>query len=388
MKASKKFSRMVLATVCVLSFCSPGYAQEPLRIEHNIDSNFPDQERAFSVQLPPSYYAQSQYDYPVLYLLDGESNLEFTAAVADFLAESGSAPEMIIVAIRAGTSRARDYLPGNPAGGPSGDADQFLDFLEREPLPFVEANYRAAPLRLISGHSLGGVLVTHALIERGELFRGYITQSPYVVQPIGGPLVERFEKVLATGRKLDAFFYMNVGDEPDLASNIERMKTALEASTRDGFEWYAEHEAGKTHMSTRLVGQYAALERFLGDDWSVEPGQMTPDLAQQVAALSAKYGYPVLLPESAFQQATQRALSQQNIPFASESARLYAVQYPSSPLAHLLLARSLASGGERAGATEAIETAIALFEADPKPDLQPVFEQMKLIRERLEGGGG
>ena len=76
-------TRMILLALCIPLFALPAHAQEPLRVEHSIDSKYPEQERTFTVQLPPSYYRQTGYDYPVLYLLDGESNLDYSVAVAD-----------------------------------------------------------------------------------------------------------------------------------------------------------------------------------------------------------------------------------------------------------------------------------------------------------------
>ena len=61
-------------------------------------------------------------------------------------------------------------------------------------------------------------------------------------------------------------------------------------------------------------------------------------------------------------------------------------QYPGSPTAHFLLGVTLARGGQRVEAVEAMETAIRLYEADPKADLRPVYEQARLVLQQLAGG--
>ncbi len=86
-----------------------------------------------------------------------------------------------------------------------------------------------------------------------------------------------------------------------------------------------------------------------------------------------------------YQQATQVMLSQQNIAGATAAARRYVTQYSRSPIAHFLLGSALASGGVRDDALRAMETAITLYEQDPKPDLAPIYEAMKSTRERLAG---
>ena len=67
---------------------------------YDIRSSILDQVRRVNVVFPVSY-AQSPASrrYPVTIVLDGETNLAATAAVADELARNGMIPETIIVAI-------------------------------------------------------------------------------------------------------------------------------------------------------------------------------------------------------------------------------------------------------------------------------------------------
>jgi predicted alpha/beta superfamily hydrolase len=97
----------------------------------------------------------------VLYLLDGESNFEFTAAIVRFLADNERIPEMIIVAVDSGdvAQRTHDLTPPtqkeveNRFSPGNGGADDFLAFMSDELLPFVERNYRTRPYRILIGHS-------------------------------------------------------------------------------------------------------------------------------------------------------------------------------------------------------------------------------------------
>ena len=384
MKPMKTILTVLFATLLSL----PAIAQESPAIEHSIRSTVLEQERTFTVQLPPSYSAQTTNDYPVLYLLDGEHNLGYSAPVATFLAQNSRIPEIIIVAVHSGVTRAVDYLPEYASrNGAPGQADRFLEHLAAELIPFVEENYRAAPLRLISGHSLGGTFVTYAMVERPELFQAYLAQSPYTDEAVGAPLLERLENALETTPDLDAFYYMNLGDEPDLEPNFDRMETILGGASSDTFEWIAEREAGKTHMTTRLVGQYEALESFFVADWALSQDELTAGgaagLEGHIERLSLKYGYPVLYNEQAFQQATQSFLSQRDLPSATAFARLYARDYAASATAHFMLGVALASAGDREAATVEINRAVALYENDPKPEQKPMYETMKQVQQQL-----
>lgn len=77
---------------------------------------------------------------------------------------------------------AKEFTPPGrpvPPPPPMGGADAFLDFLADAVLPFVSARYGVHAYRgTLFGSSLGGLLVTHALLTRPELFSSYIAVSP------------------------------------------------------------------------------------------------------------------------------------------------------------------------------------------------------------------
>ncbi len=85
MKLIKTALIVLFATLLSL----PASAQESSAIEHSIRSTVLEQERTFTVQLPPSYLAQTTNDYPVLYLLDGEHNLSYSEALVRKYCSSG-----------------------------------------------------------------------------------------------------------------------------------------------------------------------------------------------------------------------------------------------------------------------------------------------------------
>ena len=190
---------------------------------------------------------------------------------------------------------------------------------------------------------------------------------------------------------LDAFFYMTLGDEPDLEPNFSRMESIFEAAAPDNFTWVAERDASKSHMTTRLVGQYEGLVRFFAEQWPLSQQDLTAGghagLESHLEQLSLRYGYPVLYNEQVFQASAQRSLSQRDYPAATGFARLYARQYETSPVAHFLLGVSLARGGEREAAAAEIDTAINLYESDPQPEQQAMYETMKRVQQQLAGAG-
>jgi predicted alpha/beta superfamily hydrolase len=130
---------------------------------------------------------------PVLYMLDGNAALmEFTPAMLAQAGQRPDAPVLVFVCydndLRIDAiSRAYDYTPGltsaeqqaDPQGRRAGGADEFLELLEREVKPRVEAVATIDRQRqALWGHSYGGLFVLHTLMKRPEAFQSYIAVDP------------------------------------------------------------------------------------------------------------------------------------------------------------------------------------------------------------------
>ena len=143
-----------------------------------------------AIWLPPSY-ATGQNNYPVVYDLDGTYFDFGSATSATFgLVLGREIPDVILVGIGnriAGFAdcmrhRNRDYTPTpHPDHPGEGGAPQFLEFLETELIPFIDANYRTDPTdRTLNGYHLAGTFTLYALLKRPALFQRYNAGSVYL----------------------------------------------------------------------------------------------------------------------------------------------------------------------------------------------------------------
>jgi predicted alpha/beta superfamily hydrolase len=127
--------------------------------------------------------AETHDSYPVIYVLDGENNFRSVAVTVERLADMGLCPPMIVVGIP-NTNRSRDLTPtvaANTDGvNNSGGGEQFLSFIEKELIPYINSNYRTAPYKLLMGHSLGGLMVVHTMVHHKDLFNSYIAMDPAI----------------------------------------------------------------------------------------------------------------------------------------------------------------------------------------------------------------
>ena len=86
-------------------------------------------------------------------------------------------PETIVVAIE-NVDRERDFTVTklktkrvNTMGG----GKNFLNFIEKELISYIDKNYRTEPYRTLVGHSLGGLLTLNSYMDKSSIFDAYLS---------------------------------------------------------------------------------------------------------------------------------------------------------------------------------------------------------------------
>lgn len=209
------------------------------------------EDRRVLVRLPRHYQLDTAARYPVLYKLDGDNQLARYDNTVDILTSLDVMPDLIIVALPNGRGmRNRDLTPaslhqdGNEKGemgtGEMGRGDRFLDFIEQELIPYVEANYRTTYERILAGHSRGALLVLQSLISKPDLFQARLMFS--------APLMRDEQRLIADTRtffrehpRATSFLYCNWGEKENEGMNrsYEAMKALLRADAPAGLRWYS-----------------------------------------------------------------------------------------------------------------------------------------------------
>jgi len=149
-------------------------------------------EREIYIFLPPSYDADAERTYPVLYMQDGQNIFSSAGESAMMkwdvdttalsLIEEGIIEEIIIVGISNSEWRDYEYTPTFDAtDGSGGHADPYLTFLVEEVKEYIDENYRVRPFRhdtALAGSSLGGLLALYAAMEYPDFFGKIAAISP------------------------------------------------------------------------------------------------------------------------------------------------------------------------------------------------------------------
>lgn len=126
---------------------------------------------------------------PAILFMDGDDQFAPAVKACRQLRETNLVPPLLLVGVGYGASytkpanrRGRDYTPVAHSDEPtSGGADAFLAFLTTTLWPELANRYAIDPSRRgIAGHSLGSLLVLHALFQPQPFFTHHLASAPSI----------------------------------------------------------------------------------------------------------------------------------------------------------------------------------------------------------------
>lgn len=385
---------LVLVFILASSLSAQQQAGQPAAVQ--IPSKVLGETRTVLIRTPASYRTTSR-PYPVLYLTDGDRQLEHTAAVADYLVREGRVPEMIIVGIT-NTDRTRDLTPTNVREmaqdgrvlrfPTSGGADRFLAFIETELIPHVEKNYRTQPFRLFAGHSFGGLFALHALFTRPALFHGVIAASPALVWD-DHYVLRKAEEWAKANRTSNATLVFTVGNEgAELDREFDALQELLKTKAPRGLAWQALRLGDEDHGSVVLPTHYAGLRKvFEPFRFPITPADDPKTLYARAAAhfdkASARAGFKVLIPETTVNLIGYRLLQTGRVKEAIDVFRKNVDAYPQSANVYDSLAEGYETAGDLALAKENYARAAEIGRTISDPNTRIYEENLNRVTKAL-----
>lgn len=239
------------------------------------------------VQLPPSYAAEPDRRYPVLFVTDADYAFPIIRQLGRRLNLDGPAiEEFILVGLSYAkgdsgmVSRNRDYTP--TANGPRrasstvhGGGPAYQAYLKTQVLPFVDTRFRTDPSRrILLGHSYGALLALQILFTESELFSGYALGSPSIWFDQRHVLkMEADYAARRTDLEADVFVYIGEFEGlgptplhttgPDMVADVAALETALRSRAYAGLTLRSEVLNGEDHLSVAPRGFTRALFALL-----------------------------------------------------------------------------------------------------------------------------
>jgi predicted alpha/beta superfamily hydrolase len=152
--------------------------------------NFPSTIMGMNYQIStwfPPEYPKAGYQYPVIYLMDADVNLGLISWLVQGFIWDQMIPDVLIVGVGHDIStldewekiREIDFTPvEHPDQSHPKRAADFLSFIKKELIPFIENTYPVDPSdRCLAGYSSGGKFTLYALLHDPDLFQRYFVGS-------------------------------------------------------------------------------------------------------------------------------------------------------------------------------------------------------------------
>jgi len=315
--AIKGVSTRVRSFICLVSWTLFAPVAAPASVEKadpfsigeqfHLQSTVLTEGRTYIVHLPRGYETGKDA-YPVLVVLDAEVHFGLTAAALDELSGGGRIPPMIVVGVT-NTDRTRDMTPsmpktdfgGAPWAGSAGGAARFLSFIADELLPTIDKRYRTRHYRVLAGHSLGGLFAVYALMNRPEVFNGYLAISPSLWWDEQA-LVKAAGPFLTAHGDLSADLYIAIGNEgQEMLGGAYKLSAALEESKLKQLRWQFRRSPEEDHGTITYPATYAGLQGIFAGYRVADPVALfeqggLPAFARHYADVSKRLGYTVEVP--------------------------------------------------------------------------------------------
>jgi predicted alpha/beta superfamily hydrolase len=223
-----------------------------------LKSKHVDQTYEIDVSFPKGY-SQETARYPVLYVLDAEYNFGCVAYIVRRLIKNGDIPKILVVGVAYNTTEDDFYLrrerdctpPSEIYGSRSGGVENFIRFLEKELIPYIDHHYRTVPGdRTIVGHSIGGFFGAYVLFMHPDLFVKYLIVSPSLWY--SNDVVFKYEEAFArTHKSLNAAVFLSTGkdESAQMIRTTEKMIGTIETRKYAGLRLAHLIPEGEHHRS-------------------------------------------------------------------------------------------------------------------------------------------
>ncbi|MCP5054058.1 MAG: hypothetical protein GY940_43215 [bacterium] len=313
MKHKLLFSIISIVSTCfvMVFFQFPGYGQERDIIQGDqllmgkivkLHSKVLNETRELWIYLPDGYRRSKQH-YPVLYLLDGDSQFHHVTGITQFLSRLERIPKLVVVGI-VNTNRDRDFLSRywKTSDWPAKTgAKEFRSFLEGELIPFMDKTYRTSSNRILVGHSLGGIFCIETFLTNPELFSAYIAVSSTLQWADDYLVKEAPERLRSLSPfKRDKFLYFtNSGQDKESWKQNRQLEAVLKKTPLKKLRWEFSFREKETHGSNVHGSVYDGLETYYSGMRPSSDMLAKMDLAalkSYFKTLSESYGMTVNVP--------------------------------------------------------------------------------------------
>ena len=374
--------------------------------EETISSKILGQERKVWIHIPNSNGGNKIKDrgnYPVLYLLDGSENFNTIVSITEHMEESNLCPPMIVVGILH-KNRLVDLTTGTDKELPDvvGGGEKFMSYVEKELIPYIDANYPTTSYKTFIGHSLGGLTVMNTFLHNPKLFNSYVSLDASLWWN-NKKVVQEAKTILPTQNYKGKTLYMAMANR--LEKGVDTLSVQKDTSgttglIRSNLAFIKEQSKNKknqlrfkykfyeddNHPSVRLIGEYDAL-RFIFEFYKLkiyDSELKNPDfkldslLVAHYKNVSENMGYIVKPGEVQINNLGYQMMGNKQLAKAETLFKLNTVNYPESANCYDSLGDLYLEKGDKAKAIETFKKALTLKAIpETKEKLEKLLKEKK-----------
>ena len=206
-----------------------------------------------NVYIPPGYEEDAS-GLPLVLVLDGDMGFSGVAELAEDAAESGLAQPAVLLGVGNEDWRGLDMTPTPVGSEPSGGIEAYFDWIETELVPAVEAETGCGgspDLRVVTGHSYGGLATTWAMLERHDFWGAFGASSASLWWDDGymfsaeAAYAEQYDELPAR-----AYFSMGAIEVAPMNIDFNNFVDIIEARSYEGLSFESEVLYGHEHYSS------------------------------------------------------------------------------------------------------------------------------------------
>jgi predicted alpha/beta superfamily hydrolase len=335
-----------------------------------LHSNILNEEREYWINLPESYNnsEESYKKYPVLIVLDGNTHFKSITGMVSHMSGNGKIPEMIIVAVQ-NVDRRRDFTPDKiitVRENNSGGGKKFLSFLEDELIPELDRKYRTEPYRILYGHSLGGLLATHAYMKEKTLFNSFISVDPSLGTWDAKTMDEKLDSVTVNSFKRFIYFATANWGKRNIRNRDRhlRLYEALNSKCEGELNAKLEYFENENHGSVPPIAFYNGISTIFKDyDISFRDVDTKAQLIEHFQSISRRLSWNFRPPERLVNRIGYRMLRSRNENNKSKALEFFILNtqnFPNSSNAFDSLSEAYEVSGNKKKAIESYKKALEL----------------------------
>ncbi|WP_264536673.1 alpha/beta hydrolase-fold protein [Flavobacterium sp. N1736] len=392
----------------MLSFCMQAQENSPFTtgFEETISSKILGQQRKVWIHIPNSNGGNKIKDrghYPVIYVLDGSENFNTVVSITEHMEESNLCPPMIVVGILH-QNRLVDLTMGTDKELPNvvGGGEKFMSYVEKELIPYMDANYPTTSYKTFIGHSLGGLTVMNAFLHNPTLFNSYVSLDASLWWD-NQKTIKEAKTILPNQNYKGKTLYMAMANRLEkgvdtlsvqkdtsgttglIRSNLEFIKE-LSKNKKNQLRYKYKFYEDDNHPSVRLIGEYDAL-RFIFEFYKLkiyDSELKNPDfkldslLVAHYKNVSENMGYIVKPGESQINNLGYQMMGAKQLAKAETLFKLNTTNYPESANCYDSLGDLYLEKGDKAKAIEAFKKALTLKAIpETKEKLEKLLKEKK-----------